>query len=234
MKDWKFNQWGISKEDLPLMVEVNGVTYYSSLKMAKVHNAWYEMGVDDGKSMANSGLTRPDAQNSNEYMKGYKEGESEGYKLAQVEGVANGYTDSDIVRTQEQWYRIGYEAGKKNCSPYIAVPVPEYPNQSTVDYDHDYDDYCKECKDDGISNKEIPGEYLAHIEEAFHKGYKEGYDDCREVKLRKMVEHFAVPSTKDMGSKTWNETIFGSRYIKDCREVAERILKYGRDTDGVE
>ncbi len=34
--------------------------------MAKVHNAWYEMGVDDGKSMANSGLTRPDAQNSND------------------------------------------------------------------------------------------------------------------------------------------------------------------------
>jgi hypothetical protein len=142
VENWKFYKNGISKNDLPLSVEVNGVTYYSSLKMAKVHNAWYEMGVDDGKS--------------------------EGYKLAQVE-------------------------------------------------------------------------YLSHIEEARKEGYKEGYDNGREVKLRKMVEHFAVPSTKGMGSKTWNETIFGSGYntgyvsgYKDCREVAEHILKYGRDTDGVE
>jgi flagellar biosynthesis/type III secretory pathway protein FliH len=30
--------------------------------------------------------------------------------------------------------------------------------------------------------------------------------------LKKMPEHFAVPSTIDTGSKTWNETIFGSGY----------------------
>jgi hypothetical protein len=78
MKDWKFNQWGISKNDLPMSVEVNGVTYYSSLKMAKVHNAWYDIGVTDGKSMANATLTRSDAQYSNEYMKGYEDGKDEG------------------------------------------------------------------------------------------------------------------------------------------------------------
>jgi hypothetical protein len=51
-------------------------------------------------------------------------------------------------------------------------------------------------KSNGISKKEIPGEYLAHIEEARLEGYADGY--------------------------------------KDCREIVEHILKYGRDEDGVE
>jgi hypothetical protein len=51
-------------------------------------------------------------------------------------------------------------------------------------------------KSNGISNKEIPGEYLADIEKAYDDGYADGY--------------------------------------KDCREIVEHILKYGKDEDGVE
>jgi len=48
-----------------------------------------------------------------------------------------------------------------------------------------YDDGYKEGyeegkKANGISKKEIPGEYLAHIEEARLEGYKEGYSDAKE------------------------------------------------------
>ena len=48
-------------------------------------------------------------------------------------------------------------------------------------YNEGYADGYKQGKHSGITNKEIPGEYLSHIEEAFGKGYKEGYDDCREI-----------------------------------------------------
>jgi flagellar biosynthesis/type III secretory pathway protein FliH len=234
MKDWKFNQSGISKEDLPLMVEINGVTYYSSLKMAKVHNAWYEMGVDDGKSMANSGLTRSDAQNSNEYMKGYEEGKSEGYdngyndgyeqckhdeiskinlntksieqtelskeydkgftkgyeegksegyKLAQVEGVANGYTDSDIVRTQEQWYRIGYEAGKKEEYHPIDSDNDHYQtgynHGKSIGYNNGKTDAMREAYNIAITPDFIKGYNQAkgELEHQIQKKYKEGYAD---------------------------------------------------------
>jgi flagellar biosynthesis/type III secretory pathway protein FliH len=85
------------------------------------------------------------------HKEGYEKGKYEGYKEAQVEGVAIGYTDTDIARTQEQWYQLGYEAGKKNRSPYIAMPISEYPNPSSVDYEHGYNDGYEQCKYDEIS-----------------------------------------------------------------------------------
>jgi len=57
-------------------------------------------------------------------------------------------------------------------------------------------------KSNGISNKEIPGEYLADIEKAYDDGYVDG-----------SVEGYADG-------------------YKECREIVEHILKYGKDEDG--
>jgi hypothetical protein len=49
-----------------------------------------------------------------------------------------------------------------------------------------------------------------------------------EATLKQMPEHFAVPSTIDMGSKTWNETIFGSGYNMGY-EAGKKAKRYTED-----
>jgi flagellar biosynthesis/type III secretory pathway protein FliH len=183
MENWKFDKNDISKNDLPMSVEVNGVTYYSSLKMAKVHNAWYDIGVTDGKSMANATLTRSDAQYSNEYMKGYEDGKDEGYKAAQVEGVARGHSDADIARTQEQWYQLGYEAGKKEEYHPIDSDNDHYQtgynHGKSIGYNHGKTDAMGEAYNITITPDFIKGYNQAkgELEHQIQKKYKEGYAD---------------------------------------------------------
>jgi flagellar biosynthesis/type III secretory pathway protein FliH len=96
------------------------------------------------------------------YDRGKKEGYEEGKK-------AYGYSVDDIKQLHTDyshihhlWFDKGYNVGK------------------SAGYDAGYNDGYEQCKHDGISPKEIPGEYLSHIEEARLEGYAEGYSDCRE------------------------------------------------------
>ena len=65
-------------------------------------------------------------------------------------GADNTYSDKEMSRMHDQWYNEGYADG------------------------------YKQGKQAGITNKEIPGEYLSHIEEARLMGYEEGYSDAKE------------------------------------------------------
>jgi flagellar biosynthesis/type III secretory pathway protein FliH len=106
------------------------------------------------------------------YDRGKKEGFEEGKK-------ANGYSVDDIKQLHTDyshihhlWFDKGYNTGK------------------SAGYSDGYNDGYEQCKHDGISPKEIPGEYLSHIEEAYDDGYKEGYTDCREV--AKMLNKYGI------------------------------------------
>ncbi len=68
----------------------------------------------------------------------------------------------------DKGYKVGYEAGKVDNPQYMRA------------YQAGRNDGFDECKRDSISAKEIPGESLAHIEEARLMGYEEGYIDAKE------------------------------------------------------
>jgi hypothetical protein len=131
----------------------------------------------------------------------------------EINGVTY-YSGLELASKQLDWYNLGlaagksesydkgwtdgYKEGKERRSPYLVAPVSEYPNPYNVGYEAGKKDeymkgYCdgyEQCKHDGISPKEIPGEYLSHIEEAYDDGYKEGYMDCREV--AKMLNKYGI------------------------------------------
>jgi flagellar biosynthesis/type III secretory pathway protein FliH len=89
-------------------------------------------------------------------------------------GADNTYSDKEMSRMHDQWYNEGYEAGKKEATF-------ENLDQFNKGYEiGKYEGYEAGKKANGISKKEIPGEYLAHIEEARLEGYKEGYSDAKE------------------------------------------------------
>ncbi len=72
----------------------------------------------------------------------------------EINGVTY-YSGLELASKQLDWYNLGLAAGKK-------------------------EGYEIGKKANGISKKEIPGEYLSHIEEARLEGYKEGYSDAKE------------------------------------------------------
>lgn len=65
-------------------------------------------------------------------------------------GADNTYSDIEMSRMHDAWYDEGYEAGYNDAKGE--------------------DDYCKDCKEepgkDEQNAKELPGEYLSHIEES--------------------------------------------------------------------
>ena len=75
-------------------------------------------------------------------------------------GSDNTYSDKEMSRMHDQWYNEGYADG------------------------------YKQGKQAGITNKEIPGEYLSHIEEARKQGYADGYKDWQEV--AKMLNKYGI------------------------------------------
>ena len=75
-------------------------------------------------------------------------------------GADNTYSDKEMSRMHDQWYNEGYADG------------------------------YKQGKQAGITNKEIPGEYLSHIEEARKQGYADGYKDWQEV--AKMLNKYGI------------------------------------------
>lgn len=111
------------------------------------------------------------------------------YNLGKAVGIeegkkSNGYSSDDIKKLHTDmnhihhlWYDKGYNAGKREG------------------YEEGFEEGKSEGyeigkKANGISKKEIPGEYLSHIEEAYDDGYKEGYTDCREV--AKMLNKYGI------------------------------------------
>ena len=170
---------------LPSEIEINGVTYYSGLELASRELDSYNLGVAVGKK------------------EGYDAGMDEGYKSGYANGLDNGKQegyDEGYKKGYDAGYNDGYKEGKERRSPYLVAPVSEYPNPYNVGYEAGkteatlekvdqfnkgyeigkYEGYEAGKKANGISKKEIPGEYLAHIEEARLEGYKEGYSDAKE------------------------------------------------------
>jgi flagellar biosynthesis/type III secretory pathway protein FliH len=154
-------------------ITYNGMKYYSEVALAENQLKWYNLGkavgIEAGKK--SNGYSSDDIKQLHTdmnhihhlwYDKGYNAGKSEGYK--------EGYDDASIKYFDE--YSVKME--EKNKSRY----------------DAGYNDGYEQCKHDGISTKEIPGEYLSRIEEAYDDGYKEGYTDCREV--AKMLNKYGI------------------------------------------
>jgi flagellar biosynthesis/type III secretory pathway protein FliH len=134
---------------------------------------------------------------------GYEEGKAAGYGKGWIEGHNTKtikYFDEYSVKLEERLnsrYDAGYNDGYEQCKHdgiskknLNTEPVEqtelskEYDKGFTKGYEEGYndakgeDDYCKDCKEepgkDEQNAKEIPGEYLAHIEEARLEGYAEG------------------------------------------------------------
>jgi hypothetical protein len=174
---------------LPSEIEINGVTYYSGLELASKQLDWYNLGLAAGKSES--------------YDKGWNEGYKEGKERRSPYLVAP-------VSEYPNPYNVGYEAGKKDeymkgyCDGYEqckhdgiskinlnieSVEQTELSKEYDKGFTKGYEEGFEEGKSEGyeigkkansISKKEIPGEYIAHIEEARLEGYKEGYSDAKE------------------------------------------------------
>lgn len=153
------------------------------------------------------------------FAKGYEAGKSESYGRGWIEGhneASIKQFDEYSVKLEERYkskYDAGFNDGYEQCKHdgiskinLNTEPVEqtelskEYDKGFTKGYAEGYndakgeDDYCKDCKEepgkDEQNAKELPGEYLSHIEEAYDDGYKEGYKDCREV--AKMLNKYGI------------------------------------------
>jgi hypothetical protein len=81
-----------------------------------------------------------------------------------------------LATTQTTWFEMGKQHGME-----LGADNTYSDKEMSRMHDAWYEEgYEAGKKANGISNKEIPGEYLAHIEEARLEGYKEGYSDAKE------------------------------------------------------
>ena len=92
----------------------------------------------------------------------------------EINGVTY-YSGLELASKQLDWYNLGLAAGKSES----------YDKGWNEGYEEGFEEGKSEGyeigkKANGISKKEIPGEYLSHIEEARLEGYKEGYSDAKE------------------------------------------------------
>lgn len=171
-------------------MELGSDNTYSDKEMSRMHNQWYNEGYEAGYEQGKqAGITNKELPGEwvlyveQAYKEGYAEGKEEatfekvdqfnkGYEIGKK---ANGYTVDDIkqLHTDNEFTRkIWYDKGK-------AEGYEEGYNDAKGE-----DDYCKDCKEepgkDEQNAKEIPGEYLAHIEEARLEGYADGFNDGKE------------------------------------------------------
>lgn len=142
---------------LPSEIEINGVTYYSGLELASKQLDWYNLGkavgVEEGKKEAT--LEKVD-----QFNKGYEIGKYDGYEQCKHDGISKINLNTEPVEQTEL--------------------SKEYDKGFTKGYEEGFEEGLNEGyeigkKANGISKKEIPGEYIAHIEVARLEGYKEGY-----------------------------------------------------------
>jgi flagellar biosynthesis/type III secretory pathway protein FliH len=195
---------------LPSEIEINGVTYYSGLELASKQLDWYNLGLAAGKSESydkgwTDGYDTASIKYFDEYSVKLEEKYNSGYDAGKKEATL------ERVDQFNKGYEIGkyegYEAGKK----YIWFTADEikqlhtdneytrkiwYAKGKEDGYVDAYNDGYEQCKHDSINKKEIPGEYLSHIEEARKEGYADGYKDCREVancrEVAKMLNKYGI------------------------------------------
>jgi flagellar biosynthesis/type III secretory pathway protein FliH len=176
-------------KDLPITIMINGHTYHSQYALATTQTTWFEMGKQHGMELG-SDNTYSDKEMSRMHDAWYEEGYEAGKKEAT--------SDMEMQWMHDQWYNEGYADGYKqgkqagiskinlNTEPVEQTELSkEYDKGFTKGYEEGFEEGKSEGyeigkKANGISKKEIPGEYLAHIEEARLEGYKEGYSDAKE------------------------------------------------------
>ena len=103
----------------------------------------------------------------------------------EINGVTY-YSGLELASKQLDWYNLGLAAGKsesydKGWTDGYDTASIKYFDEYSVKLEEKYNSgYEAGKKANGISKKEIPGEYLAHIEEARLMGCAEGYSDAKE------------------------------------------------------
>jgi flagellar biosynthesis/type III secretory pathway protein FliH len=176
-------------KDLPLTITINGHTYHSQFALATAQATYFEMGKQHGMEL----------------------------------GGDKTYSDKDMTRYGHAWYDEGYTKGyddgiskiNLNTEPVEQTELSkEYDKGFTKGYEEGFEEGKSEGyeigkKANGISKKEIPGEWLSRIEEARKQGYADGYKDCREVancrEVAKMLNKYGIDEDYDKGYKVGYE-----------------------------
>jgi flagellar biosynthesis/type III secretory pathway protein FliH len=188
-------------KDLPITITINGHTYHSQFALATTQTTWFEMGKQHGMELG-ADNTYSDKEMSRMHDAWY----DEGYEAGKAEATS----DIEMQWMHDQWYNEGYADGYKQgkqagISKINLNTEPVEQSELSKEYDKGFTKGYEEGKEEefdrgwaygydagksegyeigkkanGISNKEIPGEYLSHIEEARLEGYKEGYSDAKE------------------------------------------------------
>jgi flagellar biosynthesis/type III secretory pathway protein FliH len=206
-------------------MELGADNTYSDKEMSRMHDAWYDEGYKKGYEAGKSesyGKGWIEGQNEasikqfdeysvkleERYKSKYDAGFNDGYEQCKHDGISKinlnteSVEQSELSKEYDKGFTKGYEEGKEE----------EFDRGWAYGYDAGKEEgYEIGKKANGISKKEIPGEYLAHIEEAYDDGYKEGYTDCREV--AKMLNKYGIDEDGP---------------CNDCKEEP------GRDEDGPE
>jgi flagellar biosynthesis/type III secretory pathway protein FliH len=172
-------------------------------ELERTKQTWYAKGKEEGYEAGKWDLPAGDSGVENlTYKHGWSCGYNEGFEIGKSAGYNDGFEEgkSEVFEEgKEAGYGEGYEAGKVEALAEIEVEFPTYKHGWSCGYNDGFEEGKSEGYDEGyeigkkangISKKEIPGEYLSRIEEAYDDGYKEGYTDCREV--AKMLNKYGI------------------------------------------
>jgi flagellar biosynthesis/type III secretory pathway protein FliH len=207
-------------------ITYNGMKYYSEVALAENQLKWYNLGkavgIEEGKKA--NGYSSDDIKKLHTdmnhlhhlwYDKGYNAGKSEGYKEG-YDDASIKYFDEYSVKLNDRYkneYDDGYNDGYEQCKHDGISKInlnTESVEQTELSKEYDKgftkgfeEGYEIGKKANGISAKEIPGEYLSRIEEARKQGYADGYKDCREV--AKMLNKYGIDEDYDKGYKVGYE-----------------------------
>lgn len=207
MKELSLSFGHFKREDeLPLTIIVNGCTYQSQPLVDATKKTYFEMGKKEATF-----------EKVNQFNKGYEIGKYEGYEAGKKangyseDDIKQLHTDNEYTRKiwydkgKAEGYGEGYTDGYEQCKHdgiskinLNTEPVEqtelskEYDKGFTKGYEEGFEEGKSEGyeigkKANGISKKEIPGEYLSRIEEARLMGYEQGRSDCREATLQKKL-----------------------------------------------
>jgi flagellar biosynthesis/type III secretory pathway protein FliH len=140
------------------------------------------------------------------YKSKYDAGFNDGYEQCKHDGISKINLNTESVEQTElskeydkgftKGYEEGKEAGKKEALAEIEVEFPTYKHGWSCGFNDGFEEGKSEGYDEGyeigkkangISTKEIPGEWLSRIEEARLMGYEQGRSDCREATLQKKL-----------------------------------------------
>ena len=173
-------------------------------ELERTKQTWYAKGKEEGYEAGKWDLPAGDSGVENlTYKHGWSCGYNEGFEIGKSAGYNDGFEEgkSEVFEEgKEAGYGEGYEAGKSESygrgwiEGHNEASIKQFDEYSVKleeryksKYDAGYNDGYEQCKHDGISTKEIPGEWLSRIEEARLMGYEQGRSDCREATLQKKL-----------------------------------------------